>query len=286
MHVNLSHAVLSELLRRFYGLVLCHTEFGVSRLPYEVRRACGPEDAAWVDAKHHLLRQAPFQCALAVIDKLEGVEVDQGARLCSGGEVGVARVIGAQHDVVARDAAGFGERKLHLVCAVAAAAHLCQQADDRGVGQGLHGEILFEALVPVEGLLQRLRPRAHACLVVEVKRGGEAVGELEELLWRDEWSLRAHSRLVHLRRAISHANPPLPKRNADRSATPTGDETFGNGDSAPAGLPADSSVGIPRRPVGSSVPRATNSADLPPARSEPAGSLALLASAPLSCLEV
>ena len=62
-------------------------------------------------------------------------------------------LVGREHDIAAGKAAHLAEHQLGQGRAVHAAALFLQNLQDDGVGQGLDGKILLEALVPAERLV-------------------------------------------------------------------------------------------------------------------------------------
>ena len=62
--------------------------------------------------------------------------------------------------------------------AVHAAALFLQDLQDDGVGQGLDGEVLPEALVPAEGLIDAAGIFPDALFIVDVERRGHILNDL------------------------------------------------------------------------------------------------------------
>ena len=81
--------------------------------------------------------------------------------------------VGREHNIRTMKAASIREHQLRGAGAVHAAALLLQNAQDRGIGQRLDGEILLEILAPAERLIQRPRRAADPALVIQVKRRRE-----------------------------------------------------------------------------------------------------------------
>ncbi len=161
---------------------LAHAVLGVAGVVHDV--VAQLVDAAGVVAAEdglghlgHLLQEVHHR---------DVVEVDESAEL--GGLVHVERrrLVGGEHDLVALETACLGEQQLGVARAVHAAALLVEDAQKRGVGRGLHGEVLLEAGVPGERGVDRAGTGADACLVVEVEGRGDVRHDGLDLLERGE----------------------------------------------------------------------------------------------------
>ena len=85
---------------------------------------------------------------LQEIDVRDVIQVDDGAQLVGQRVIGRRRFVGREHQIVAVGAAGVGQHELHAGGAVATAAVLAQNVDEKRVGSRLDGEVLAEAGIP------------------------------------------------------------------------------------------------------------------------------------------
>ena len=233
-------AALDEHAVRLEELLLGHAVLGVARVVHD---AVGQaEEPAGVEAAARDRAHGP-RLLLEERDVRDVVEVHDGAELAREAEVLGRRVVGREHDLLARHAERSCDEELSVAGAVAAAAVLQQDLDERGVGVGLDGEVLPEARVPREGVEHRLRVAADAGLVVQVEGGGVPLGDVDELVG-------GHKRLLHACHASSldsapagfmqtvlrvfPAGPPRARARAPSSAGSPPREVV-----TPAGCPAD-----------------------------------------------
>ena len=109
------------------------------------------------------------------------VEIDDGAQLTRQFEIGGGRVVGREHDLVARDAQRARDHELGVARAIAAATVFVEDLDERGIGIGFYGKVLAESRVPGKRLAHRFHVAAHARLIVEVKGGRYMLDDTFEL---------------------------------------------------------------------------------------------------------
>ena len=79
------------------------------------------------------------------------------------------------------DTGGLGQHQLRVGGAVAAAALLLQNFDDKGIGGCLDGKVLLEALVPGKSLLQGPGVAADASLVIHMEGSWDLGGDFLRL---------------------------------------------------------------------------------------------------------
>ena len=262
---------LEELLRR-------HAVLGVAGVIHD---AVGElEETARVEAAAHGLGDGAGDL-LEEIDVADVVEVDDRPQLAGEGEVRRGRIVAREHDVLAGGAHGLGDHELRVARAIAAAAVLAQDGDQRGVGVGLHGEVLAKAGVPREGLANGLHVAANARLVIQMegrgvllrqglKRGLAGEGDLEviPMVWETvKVSGGADPRRLALRCPSGQTGVFRRAHAAPIDSAPAGTVSHARGAAT-----ADSPAGLPRRPTRFAVPDARVRRGCPRRGSMPAGS--------------
>ena len=140
-----------------------HAIFGVARVVHD---AVGElEQTAWIKAAADRLGDGPRN-ALKEPDVADVVKVDDGTQLVGERKVGSRRVVGREHDVVARDTQRSGDHELGIARAIAAAAVFVENGNERRVGIGLDGKVFLKARIPCKGVAHFLHVAADARLVV------------------------------------------------------------------------------------------------------------------------
>jgi len=81
-------------------------------------------------------------------------------------------VVRGEHDGRARETHALADHQLGQARTISPAPFLAQDRNDMRIGGRLHGEVLFEAGIPLEGVFKIARALADALLVVQIKRGG------------------------------------------------------------------------------------------------------------------
>ena len=82
-----------------------------------------------------------------------------------------------------RDTHGAGEHELGFRRAIAARPVLMQDGDETRVGVRFDGEVLLKAGVPCKRVAHRFHVAANACLIVQMKRGGELLCYSDQLVF-------------------------------------------------------------------------------------------------------
>ncbi|MPM49759.1 hypothetical protein SDC9_96490 [bioreactor metagenome] len=100
------------------------------------------------------------------------VQIDNGSQLIGQSVFLGGGIIRGEHNFFAPDAAFVGHQQLRQRGTVAAAALLMEELQDRGIGGGLHGEILPEAAVPCESGFQPPGVLPDTPFIIDVERRG------------------------------------------------------------------------------------------------------------------
>ena len=135
--------------------------------------------------------------AAAFLERLDErviVQIDDRTHAVCEGELARLGFVGGEHDLMPFKAACTAEHQLGLRGAVHAAALLAKNLEDKRIGRGLDGEILFKALVPGKRLIQRTGRTADARLVVDMKRRRIFACDRLRLIERDKRFLFTHMR--------------------------------------------------------------------------------------------
>ena len=160
-------------------LLFGHAVLGITGLVHHLEALFAlaqAEGAARIVAAEHRLRHTghPVQ----EVHHGGVVQVDVGTQLIGLLHVLHGGLVGREHDVAAGKAAHLAEHQLGQGGAVHAAALFLQNLQDDGVGQGLDGKILLEALVPAERLVDAAGIFPDALFVVNVERRGHILNDL------------------------------------------------------------------------------------------------------------
>ena len=111
------------------------------------------------------------------------VKIDDGSQLGCEAKIVCGRVVRREHDVMTRDTHGAGEHELGFRRAIAARPVLMQDGDESRVGVRFDGEVFLKAGVPSKRVAHRFHVAANACLVVQMKRGGELLCYSDQLVF-------------------------------------------------------------------------------------------------------
>ena len=124
------------------------------------------------DATLHVFRDAAV--FFEDVDMLRHIiQIDVSAHIPRQAEFVVGHGIGREHDLLAGEAAGFGQHQLGFGGAVHASALFLEDTQDRRVGQGLDGEVLLEIGTPGKGGVQVAGIAAQSGFIVEVEGRGK-----------------------------------------------------------------------------------------------------------------
>ena len=179
METELANAPLSQTTKGLPDLVLGHAELRFGRVADDA--VGGLEGPAGVEPAADGLGQAS-EAALEAVHHVEAVEVHDRAHPVGDAVRLVGGVARGEHHASAAHPARLSHHELGGGGAVAAAAHVREEAEYRGRRRGLHGEVLAKALVPGEGVEKRPRARPNRSLVIDLQRSGKLRDDVLEPL--------------------------------------------------------------------------------------------------------
>jgi hypothetical protein len=172
-------ALLHQLLVALDHLLLGHAVLGITGLVHDLEAffaLAQLERSARIVAAEDVLRHTGH--TVEEVHHGGVIEVDVGTQLVGFLHILHRSLVGGEHDVAAGKAADFAEHQLGQGGAVHTAALFLQNLQDDRVGQRLDGEILAEALVPAERLVDAAGILADALFIVDMERGGHVLEDL------------------------------------------------------------------------------------------------------------
>ncbi len=184
-------AALAQHPERLEKLRFGHAVLGFAGVVHDAVRQ--PEESAGVEAAAHGLRDGSRH-RFEERNMADVIKVHDRAKLAGELKIGRGRVVRREHDLVPGHVQRVRDHELGGARAIASASVFPQERDERGVGIGLHREVLAEPGVPCKGVAHSFHVGANACFVIEMKGGGIVFGQLHELVFGDERSL--HGKLL------------------------------------------------------------------------------------------